>query len=237
MRFANPNVPEFRLGNSEKSNWAIMKILVNLLFVALLATGCASEVPIPTTYPATSQQKIKSAHHWNVIAKDAAQQAAASLGKNNLSSTPVAVTMLQPDTTFGVGFRNFLITHLVDLNQPVAQKGADVEVQFETQVVRHASDRAATVPGELTALTAGIMVVRQAALNWGGNAQAGGALALAGLADWGMGYSTRVSRTEVIVTTSVTRNGQFLMRKTDVYYLEDVDGSLYEQMKMWKVVG
>jgi hypothetical protein len=214
-----------------------MKIAVNLLFVALLATGCASEVPIPTTYPLTSQHKLKSAHHWDVIAKDVAQQAASSLTKNNLSSTPVTVSTQQPDAPFQTGFRNFLITHLVDLNQPVAQKNADIEVQFETQVVRHASERQASVPGELTVLTAGILVVRNAALHWSNNSVGVGALALAGLADWGKGHATGLSKTEVIVTTSVTRKGQFLMRKTDVYYLDDADGSLFEQMKQWRVVG
>jgi hypothetical protein len=214
-----------------------MKNTVKLLFVALLATGCASEVPVPTTFSLTSQHKLKSAHHWDVIAKDAAQQVASSLVKNNLSSTPVTVSSQQPHAPFQAGFRNFLITHLVDLKQPVAQKGADIEVQFETQIVRHASARQSSTPGELTVLTAGILVVRQAAQNWGGNAQIAGALSLAGLADWGKGYATSLPNTEVIVTTSVTLKGQFLMHKTDVYYLEDVDGSLFEQMKQWRVVG
>ena len=214
-----------------------MKNVVNMLFVAFLATGCASEVPIPTTYPLTSQQKIKSAHHWDVIAKDVAQQTITSLTKNNLSSIPVTVSTQQPDAPFQMGFRNFLITHLVDLNQPVAQKNAEIEVQFETQVVRHTSERRASIPGELTALTAGIIVARNAALHWGNNSLSAGALAIAGLADWGKGYDTGLSKTEVIVTTSVTRKGQFLMRKTDVYYLDDVDGALFEQMKQWRVVG
>ena len=208
-----------------------------MLFVAFLATGCASEVPIPTTYPLTSQHKLKSAHHWDVIAKDVAQQTITSLTKNNLSSIPVTVSTQQPDAPFQMGFRNFLITHLVDLNQPVAQKNAEIEVQFETQVVRHTSERRASIPGELTALTAGIIVARNAALHWGNNSLSAGALAIAGLADWGKGYDTGLSKTEVIVTTSVTRKGQFLMRKTDVYYLDDVDGALFEQMKQWRVVG
>ena len=214
-----------------------MKNVVNLLCVAILATGCASEVPIPTTYPLASQQKLKSANHWNVIAKDVAQQAASSLAKHNLSSTLVTVSTQQPDAPFQTGFRNFLITHLVDQNQPVAQKTADIEVQFETQVVRHNSERQASVPGELTVLTAGILVARNAALHWSNDSLWAGALALAGLADWGKGHTTGLSKTEVIVTTSVTRNGQFLMRKTDVYYLDDNDGSLFQHMKQWRVVG
>lgn len=214
-----------------------MKKTVNLLIAAFLATGCASEVPSPKTFPLTSQQKIKSAHHWDVIAKDAAQQAASSLVKHKLGSTPVVVTSPQSGASFQLGFKNFLITHLVDLNQPVAQKDAEVEVQFETQIVRHASDRQASIPGELTVLTAGILVVRQAALHWSGDALKAGTLAAAGLADWGKGQITSTTKTEVIVTTSVIRNGQYLSRKTDVYYLEDADGSLFEQMKQWRVVG
>jgi len=214
-----------------------MKNTVNLLLVALLATGCATEVPIPKTYPLSSQHKLKSAHHWDVIAKDAAQQVASGLVKHNLATTPVVVSTQQTDAPFQKGFRNFLITHLVDLNQPVVQKDADVEVQFETQIVRHASERQASIPGELTVLTAGVIVVRQAVLNWGENSIKAGALGLAGLADWGKGHATGVTKTEVIVTTSLMRKGQYLMRKTDVYYLEDEDGALFEQMKQWRVVG
>lgn len=214
-----------------------MKNTVNLLLVALLATGCATEVPIPKTYPLSSQHKLKSAHHWDVIAKDAAQQVASGLVKHNLATTPVVVSTQQTGAPFQKGFRNFLITHLVDLNQPVVQKDADVEVQFETQIVRHASERQASIPGELTVLTAGVIVVRQAVLNWGENSIKAGALGLAGLADWGKGHATGVTKTEVIVTTSLMRKGQYLMRKTDVYYLEDEDGALFEQMKQWRVVG
>jgi hypothetical protein len=213
-----------------------MKKALQLLSVAILATACASEVPIPRTYPASSQQKLKSGHHWDVIAQDAAQQAAAGLAKHKLSGMPVAVTTLQPDAPFQQGFRSFLITHLVGLNQSVTQKQADVEVQTEVQIVRHPSERGATIPGELTTLVAGIMVLRNAH-TWNSGTQAAGLLGLAGLADWGKGHATGLSNTEVIVTTSVTRDGQYLMRKSDVYYIEDADGSLFQQMKQWKVVG
>lgn len=206
----------------------------------LLLTGCATEAPVPTTYPYSTQHKLKSAHHWDVIAKDVAEQIIAAMAKHNLAASPAIVTTKQPKAPFHEGFRNFLITHLVNLNQPVAIKDADVEVQIETQLVRHNSDRYASIPGELTALAAGIMVVRNAALRWRNNQQAAGIIGLAALADWGKGYATGLTKTEVIVTTSVLYRGQYRMRKTDVYYIEDEDGSLYEQMKQmkeWRVVG
>lgn len=213
-----------------------MKTAISIFAVALLAAGCASEVPIATTHPLTTQQKLKSASHWDIIAKDTAQQAMAGLAKANLAGVPVTVGTQQPNAPFQEGFRTFLITRLVEDGQPVMQTGADVEVQFEAQVVHLPTNGSATIPGALTALATGIGVVRQAH-KWGDATQAGAILGLAALADFGSGYSTPVTMTEVIVTTSVLRAGKYIARKTDVYYLDDADGSLYEQMKTWKVVG
>jgi len=35
------------------------------------------------------------------------------------------------------------------------------------------------------------------------------------------------TNTELILTTTVTRDGQYVARKTDVYYLENVDTPLF----------
>jgi hypothetical protein len=218
-----------------------MNKAISLLVVAMLATGCASEMPIPTTHPVSSQQKLKSAHHWDVIARDTAQQAVAGLAKANLAGMPVSISTQQPDTPFQAGFRNFLLTRLVVEGQPVVQSGADVEVTFEAQVVRHPTMGSATPPGKYTALAAGIAVLRQVS-RWDDSSLIVGGLGLTALADLGSGYYTPLSKTEVIVTTSVLRAGKYIVRKTDVYYVDDADGLLYEKMKMqmmkeWRVVG
>ena len=36
------------------------------------------------------------------------------------------------------------------------------------------------------------------------------------------------TNTEVIVTTSLIDNNRYLMRKTDVYYVEDAEGVMFE---------
>jgi hypothetical protein len=215
-----------------------MNKTISLLAVALLAAGCASEVPLATTHPMTLQQKLKSASHWGIIAKDTAQQAMAGLAKAGMAGVPVTVSTQQPTAPFQEGFRTFLITHLVESGQPVMQSGADVDVQFEAQVVHKPTKGHATIPGEWTALAVGVSVIRNA-YKWGDNEQLAGVLGLAALADLSGGYATPVTKTEVIVTTSVLRAGKYIARKTDVYYVDDADGSLYEQMKVWtwKVVG
>ena len=57
-----------------------------------------------------------------------------------------------------------------------------------------------------------------------------GGLGLAGAADFANSINSGgPTHTEVILTTSVQRptEGQYLARKTDVYYLEDVDAPLF----------
>lgn len=218
-----------------------MKLSICVLFTALIATGCASEVPLQSSAPFSSQQILKSAHHWDIIAKDTAQQSVVELAKQGLEHTPVTITTPQSDAPFQAGFRNFLITHLVKLNQPVSRQQAEIEVQFETQLIRHHSPRQAhDIRNDALPLVAGLLVVHNAALNWGTNSLRQGALAWAGASDLLRTYETSPPQTEVIVTTSVMRKGQFLMRKTDVYYIEDEDGALFEQMKQlkeWRVMG
>ncbi|MGQ9685827.1 MAG: hypothetical protein ACUVT2_05910 [Thiobacillaceae bacterium] len=68
--------------------------------ILLILTGCATEVPVPMTFPYTTQQKLKSAHHWDVIAKDVAQQIASAMAKYNLSASPVIVMVEQPKAPF-----------------------------------------------------------------------------------------------------------------------------------------
>jgi hypothetical protein len=40
-------------------------------------------------------------------------------------------------------------------------------------------------------------------------------------------YTGGPTNTEMILTTTVARGGQYLARKTDVYYLENVDAPLF----------
>lgn len=199
--------------------------------------GCASEAPIPTTHHVSTQKKLKSAHHWDLLATDTAKQVKTSLTSLGLGSS-VTVRAVQTEGAFHTGFRNFMITRLVTQGVPVAQRDGEFEVLFETQVVRQPSPRNATIPGTLTALTTGVLVARNAHA-WSATAQGMGALALAGALDVASGRVSGMTQTEVIITTSLLRNGQYLSRKTDVYYIEDEDGSIFEgmrEMKEWRVV-
>ncbi len=135
---------------------------------------------------------------------------------------------------------------MVNQGLPVADspQGA-VEVSYETQVVHHASDRPYFVPGKLTALTGGVMVVRSLAVSSPSPWVVGGlGLGAAAALDVAAGHVAAPTNTELIVTTSIVSDGMFVVRKTDVYYVEDEDVELFMAkqpreipIRDWKVVG
>ena len=104
-----------------------------------------------------------------------------------------------------------------------------VEVKYEAQVVRHKPDEYR--PGAATELALGILVVRQLAVSGASpTAKAVAATGLVAGADL-LGASGRLhsaTNTEVIITTSLIDNNRFLMRKTDVYYVEDAECVMFE---------
>lgn len=211
-----------------------MKNIVTLLAVSILATGCASQVPSAENHPLTSQKKVKAAHHWDVIAADIAQETKSILSQGaSPANQPIFVAPSLESTAFTRAFHNFLVTRLVRQGFNVTEERAGaLEVRYETQVVRHNSDRYAQRPGTLTALVAGILVGRNVH-TWDATEKGLGALALAAGLDVAAGHAASVTKTELLVTTSILDAGRYVMRKSDVYYIEDEDGSLYRQIKEW----
>lgn len=204
------------------------RVLLSAICASVLA-GCAQLQGLPSaeSFESASLKKAKSAQHWDVIASDVAAQTKASVpGK----------TLYVDDADggdFSRGFRSFLITRLVNGGAQVSIKpeGA-LKVSYETQVVRHNDDRNDLPrPGQITALAGGIYVAREISLgHTSTSSKVGGIAALTAIADLGGAYAKLHSptNTEVIVTTSITDGGKYLMRKTDVYYVEDAEGAMFQ---------
>ncbi len=214
-----------------------MKTTAIITMLALMGiSGCASQVPVAENFALSYQKKIKAAYHWDVVADDVVAQTLSALNKKDfLQGRPLYIQAAPESTDFNKGFRNFLITRMVnrDLNVSDAPNGA-VQVRYETQVVQHKSERTAYQPGTLTALAAGVLVARNI-VRGSVAAQVAGVLGLDVLQGHASGGPTK---TELIVTTSITADSRFVMRKSDVYYLENADVDLFkENLKNWKVVG
>lgn len=226
----------------------IIAIVVGGLFSV---TGCALQSPVPVAenFPLSLQKKVRASHHWDVIADDVVSQTLKSLeAKDYLQGRAFFVRpVAQGKPTFDKAFRNFMITRMVNRGLPVSNSEAgSVEVQYETQVVQHQSDRPYYQPGAITVLTAGVLVARNLAVVEHSAQLVGGTLlGAAALADVAAGHASGgPTKTELIVTTSIVVDSRFVMRKSDVYYLEDLDVGLFNETaekevvtKEWKVVG
>lgn len=207
------------------------RIIAPLVFLPLLA-GCAQFAGVPGAepFPATTLQRIKSAHHWDIIASDVAAQTTSLKTHPALQGKPLYV-VASDDGDFARGFRTMLITRLVNSGLPVATRpeGA-TPIKYETQVVRHPRQKT-EYPGKLSALAGGILVARQILeTDASAVAIANSSAALLAGADLLAAYTRLRSptNTEVIITTTLVDGDRFLMRKTDTYYVEDAEARMFE---------
>ncbi|MBI3102128.1 MAG: hypothetical protein HYY98_11320 [Burkholderiales bacterium] len=193
--------------------------------------GCANRAPIPLAenFELTVQPKVRSAGHWELVSRDVVAQTLATLDKVGVApGTPLHVALPPNPSAFDVGFRDFLITKFVQSGAAVQQMpGEALDVTYHAQVVRHNSERPHFIPGQFTMITAGLMAaygLRHEHLD----AQLLAGLGLAAAADYGASINSGgPTNTEMILTTTVARGGQYLARKTDVYYLENADTPLF----------
>jgi hypothetical protein len=198
--------------------------------VATLA-GCAYRSPIPLAenFELTVQPKVRSAGHWELVSNDVVAQTLSTLDKSGVApGTQLHVALPPNPSAFDLAFRDFLITKLVQSGAPVLQDpGQTLNVTYNTQIVRHNSPRPHFIPGQFTMIAAGLMAaygLRHEHLD----TQLLATLGLTSLADYGSSINSGgPTNTEMILTTTVTRGGQYVVRKTDVYYLENADTPLF----------
>lgn len=221
-----------------------MKKQYVLLFpLVLTVVGCASPVPVANNFPISYQKVARTAHHWDVIADDVVAQTTAAIGANPvLQKRGVFVPGPERSTAFNVAFRDFLINHMVNKGLPVsvckstqssgtgfAMEGSDVEVQYEARVIEHRANMPKYRPGLLTSLAAGVTVIHNISENLSNANQVAAGIGLAALVDVGAGHLASATRTELIVTTTITENNRYIMRKSDIYYVPDADAQLFIQ--------
>ena len=199
--------------------------------LSLLLGACVtSSVPLVDGFEPSTQKKLASSHHWDVVASDVANQMAQTLSKSDyLRGRPVYISPPVDNSVFSRAFQSLLLTRMIDAGFSVSTKrDGSAETRIETQVVRHSSDRRLKYPGALTMLAGGVMVARNVAIHMSGDAQAIATLGLIGAVDAAASLAPEApSKTELIVTTSITAESKYIARQSDVYYLADDDIQLF----------
>lgn len=211
------------------------------LILAALA-GCAqSPIPVAGNFDITEQKKVRSAGHWQVISRDAARETLKMLDEAGVAQNArVAVVMPEKATAFEKTFYEMLTTEVVRSGRRVTNSTQNVvQLGYNVQVVEHKSERPHFIPGVHTMVAAGVFAL-YGLHDFHRDAKLAGALGVAGAVDYAKSVNSGgPTHTELVLTTSATTPEQILTRKTDVYYIEDVDAGLFKptpEFKTMKVV-
>lgn len=216
--------------------------IVKMAGIAGLAAslvGCATApIPLAENFELTVQKKVRSAGHWEILARDVIAQTSATLQKTGVdNNSELYVAEPGNASPFDRAFRQFLITELVEGGKMVkTEPEGAIEVSYDTLVIKHRSPRPHFVPGKFTMLASGLAAIYGISGEHLDLKIAAG-VALAAGADYLSSVdSGGPTHTELVLTTTVTNAGRYLARKTDVYYLENVDAYLFARALQSKVM-
>ncbi len=206
------------------------------VIILIIVIGCTSRVPEPVTHEYSQQKKMQAPNHWAVLAQDLANKINNQLILSDNIEKAVFVeetcgdeaTPCSPNETssFNEAFRDLLITGLYSYGIPTnsTPDPESINVLYKVQVVRHNANRARTIqPGLLTALSAAVIVLRDAPSDL--------LILASGIAADVANSSIAIKGSyEVIITTSMIDNNQYLFRASDIYYINDKDFFHYQEV-------
>ncbi len=204
------------------------------LAVMIFCASCRGRIPDPVNHEYSEQRKIEATHHWDVLAYDVANRVNQQLVAHDYLETPVYVRPTcgsedspcgpRETSAFNEAFRDLLITEMVNIGIPVAPAPDDktITVHYKVQLVYHRAKRVRPIrPGLVTSLAAGVVVFRNIP------SEVLSVMA-AGLVDLANQEFTTAQHFEVLITTSMIAEDRYLLRTSDIYYINDEDSSQYQ---------
>ncbi len=211
-----------------------MPIRLLILTVLSLLPACG-RIPEPINHEYTQQKKMQAVEHWNLLARDVASRLNHELVIYDFLTTPVYVKETCGDeakpcdqnqtSSFNEAFRDLLITQLVQYGiQTRSEPSADaLSINYKVQIVHHRAKRLRSAyPGTFTALTAAVLVLRNAPSEMI-------ALAAAGAVDVANSAYTQKGHYEILITTSIVNVKKYVFRTSDIYYINDEDFWQYQE--------
>lgn len=200
-----------------------------LILILLLLIPACGRIPESINHDYSQQLKMQAVEHWEVLARDVASRLNHELVIYNYLATPIYVKETCGDESkpcsqnqtspFNEAFRDLLITQLVQYGIQTRSKPAQdaLAINYKVQVVYHRAKRVRSFfPGTFTALTAAILVLRDAPSEMT-------TLAAGGAADLVNSAYSRNGHYEILITTSIVNANKYLFRTSDIYYINDED--------------
>ncbi|MFZ2967823.1 MAG: hypothetical protein WA080_02065 [Sulfuricurvum sp.] len=202
--------------------------------LVILMSGCAtpySEAPIPKNYQHTEQIKLQAGEHWKVIANDLATSVLKNIDKSKI----VYLNEPSAKSDFNEAMHSMLISAMVSKGITVVKSSANanLSIDMHAKILKFTKHREGNSVGSLTALAAGVWVLRSALSSLNPmNAIRVSTIGLAAAVD---GYklsnsensSGETPQNEIIVTITASDKNQYLSSISNVYYTSDDDELLY----------
>lgn len=196
-----------------------MRAVLMAMAVVPLLVGC-SQVPKPSAYPMSYQQKMQAAHHWELLARDVA----AGVATDYVGLVGGGVYVEPSTGVFGHTYTEMLKTELV--RQGVALAGVPhgaAVLSFDVQVIKFRATWPDRQNRRNPGFWTGIAVVIRTAKEFTKNMIIPGGVLL----DAAEGTMVTLPAHEIVITTSLEKDGAFVMRRSDLYYVNDVDAGQY----------
>jgi len=205
-----------------------------MVCLVLMAIGCAAGgcARGPGAF-FSDQKEMESAEQWNVLANHVADRVSKELMRRQDTNSTVYVRHVCGSGKcgdgntfpFDEGFNDLLTTQLVNFGIPTvaAPEHAKLTMEYKVQTVYHASDFRAwnwPKPGALIALAGGIVVLENAPWEL---------IAAATAVDVVRANYQASGHYEVIITSSILDGKRYLMRFSDIYYIDSASYWHYQQ--------
>ncbi len=206
-----------------------------LILVLLFFIPACGRIPEPINHEYAQQKKMQAVEHWDLLARDVASRLNHELVIYDYLTTPVYVKETCGDeatpcgqnqtSSFNEAFRDLLITQLVQYGiQTRSEPAIDaLAINYKVQIVHHRAKRIRSAyPGTFTALTAAVLVLRNAPSEMI-------ALATSGAVDVANSAYSQSGHYEILITTSIVNAKKYLFRTSDIYYINDEDFWQYQE--------
>ncbi len=200
-----------------------------VLIFAFALTGCAKQ-PKPAAFQFSHQKQVQAAHHWEILVGDLTKEIEKSEKLSSKINGPL--TLIPNDKSqFTKAFRSFLTTYFVNSDVILNDSANNFKLDWSIQLVEHKTDRGIDqTPGSFTASSAlgyGVYKI------WDKNSSSaaglfGTAIAMDIAKEFIDSEFVNVPHSEIIINiTLLDTNNNMLYRKSNTYYINDLDRSQY----------
>ncbi len=181
----------------------ILLVMLAGILPAVIA-GCAStELPLATTPPLYTQDKIQAVDHWDNIANEVALRVQKSLeDRPDLITLPIYVKPPN-DRPFSLAFHALLCTRLVSRGMQVSDlpEADTLTLEYNVQTVLHDASRGTWLPS-LASMGIGVIALVT-------------------------GQYTSGSDHELIINSAIIHHNRYVMHLSNVVYINEDDWPLY----------